>query len=649
MKEQLAIDTIRMLGIEMVANAASGHPGIVLGAAPAAFALFARHLNADPDDPGYFNRDRFVLSAGHGSALLYATMYAARYAGLSLSDLKAFRQAGSKTSGHPEPRLLPGVDLGTGPLGQGAAASVGFAIAEAYLNARYAGAVDHFTYCLLGDGCLQEGVCNEAIAIAGRHNLRKLVWLYDSNGIQLDGKVSDSTATDCKKLFEANGWDYLSVKDGNDFLAVSDAIARAKGNGKPTLVEIKTTLGYASESAGTHKAHGTPLTWPQVEAVRERLNRPYREPFSPDPKASEPFAEMRKRAAAHRAAYLARLDRLRATDPKAHAELVECATRGFDFSKIRMPKIEPKATAATRALFGEIFAAVAKTAPNVMVLNNDLSSSTKVKDPHSGWFGPGAYDQKNVNVGVREFASGAIALGINAHGGVRAVTSTFLSFADYAKPAIRLAAINGIGSVYVFSHDSITVGEDGPTHQPVEQLAMLRSTPNVLTFRPANARELFEGLIRALQSKDAPVCIVTSRAEFAQTEMGGEDAFANGYYFAAKTARPHVNLVATGSEVGLCARLAGELKKDKINANVVAVTSMELLRNNAKRFEKAIAATKAPAIAIEYGSPHMWHEFADFAFGIDGYGSSAPAGAVAQRLGVDAAALKKRIKKAIGR
>ncbi|WP_033159920.1 transketolase-like TK C-terminal-containing protein [Mycoplasmoides alvi] len=639
---QLAINNIRMLGIEMVAKAKSGHPGIVLGAAPIMYALFKNHLNVYLKDLHYFNRDRFVLSAGHGSALLYSTMLVAGYPSITIEDIKNFRQLNSKTSGHPEAHILDGVDIGTGPLGQGAAASVGFALAEAHLNQTYDKVIDHYTYCLLGDGCLEEGITHEAIAIAGKYKLNKLIWIYDSNDIQLDGKVSDSTITKFSDEFKANNWNYILVKDGNDWRSIDLAITKAKKSNRPTLIEVKTTIGYGSENAKSFKAHGTPLSLNQVENVRKFLKYPCNDMFTILEQTKKEFKPLLKRGNNHFTKYNKKLEILKNKKPDLYKKLIDSISNKISISKFHLN--DQKDKEATRNIFSKVFNLFTKDVHNILVLNNDLSGSTKVKDISSGKFESNKYDQKNIDIGVREFLGAALALGITMHGGLKAITSTFMSFSDYCKPAIRLAAINQVPSINVFSHDSITVGEDGPTHQPIEQLTMLRSMPNTITFRPANTGELFEALKYALKSEKKPVNIVTSRSEFTQSIAPSLTDFEAGFYFVFKQKNAKINLISTGSEVGLCLDIAKELSVEGININVISVTSMELLRNNILEFKNKILSNGCKSIAIEFGSPYMWYEFVDTVYGLTEYGKSGTPEDIAKFYELDINSLIKKIK-----
>lgn len=643
---ELVINNIRMLGIEMITEANSGHPGIVLGAAPIMYTLFRNHLNIYNKDLKYFNRDRFILSAGHGSALLYSTMHIAGYPSISMEDIKNFRQLGAKTSGHPEAHELPGVDIGTGPLGQGAAASVGFALAEANLNKRFKGVVNHYTYCLLGDGCLQEGVAHEALAIAGRYQLKKLIWIYDSNDIQLDGKVADSTITNFEAVVKANGWNYILVKRGNSTKAIDAAITRAKKSNKPTFIEVKTVLGFGSANANSHKAHGSPLSKDQVEETRNKLKYPIKKWFYANPDAKKDFEILHKRSKKHYEKYINRLAELKRKHPELYKKFTAWTSNIFETKLKGVDKLVKTSKEATRNIFGKVFNLFAQENENILAINNDLSGSTKVKVESSNYFDVGKEDQQNINVGVREFAGACVAFGITMHGGLKGVSSTFLSFADYCKPSIRLAAVNAVGPISVFSHDSITVGEDGPTHQPIEQLTMLRSVPNSFTFRPANVQETYHAIAYALTNKTSPVNIITSRSTFTQSEGCDTEEFNNGYYYAFKQQNAKANLIATGSEVGLCIDVANHMSNNGIPVNVISVTSMELLRKNATKFKKSVSHN-LPSLVVEMGSPYMWYEFCENVMGIDVFGKSGTPDAVMKHFGFDVEKVAQTLSKLI--
>lgn len=619
--EQLGINAIRMLGIEMVTKANSGHPGIVLGAAPIMYTLFKNHLRFYKDDLNFINRDRFVLSAGHGSALLYATMLVAGYPSININDIKAFRQLNSKTSGHPEPHLLNGVDIGTGPLGQGAAISVGLAIAEANLNQRYNNLIDHYTYCLLGDGCMEEGVTHEALAIAGRFKLKKLIWIYDSNNVQLDGDVADSTITNFSKVVKANGWNYILVSDGNNTDLINNAINEAKNSDKPTFIEVKTIIGYASSLANSYKCHGAALSEEEVENVRKNLSYPYKKFELPD-NILKSFTATHKLNKSHYQKYLKLLDNLKKNNPELFKQYQFEMNNEFklDIDNFSDLNKQDTITEATRNICGLIVNKIAEKNANFLIINDDLSGSTKVKASSNNKFDVNNYAGQNINIGVREFAGVDVTAGIVAHGGLKAVSSTFLSFADYCKAAIRLSAINQIPILTVFSHDSITVGEDGPTHQPIEQLSMLRSIPNTITFRPANFAETYNAFLYALISKTTPVNIITSRSAFKQNKVNIKE-IKNGFYFAKNVKNAKINLIATGSDVGLCLEAADVLSQQKILANVISIPSLEILRMKKAQFKKIISKYENN-IAVEAGTTYMWYEFVNEIIGINNFGKS---------------------------
>lgn len=646
--EQLGINAIRMLGIEMVTKANSGHPGIVLGAAPIMYTLFKNHLRFYKNDLNFINRDRFVLSAGHGSALLYATMLVAGYPSININDIKAFRQLNSKTSGHPEPHLLNGVDIGTGPLGQGAAISVGLAIAEANLNQRYNNLIDHYTYCLLGDGCMEEGVTHEALAIAGRFKLKKLIWIYDSNNVQLDGDVADSTITNFSKVVKANGWNYILVSDGNNTDLINNAINEAKNSDKPTFIEVKTIIGYASSLANSYKCHGAALSEEEVENVRKNLSYPYKKFELPD-NILKSFTTIHNLNKSHYQKYLKSLDNLKKNNPQLFKQYQFEMSNEFklDIDSFADLNKQDTITEATRNICGLIVNKIAEKNANFLIINDDLSGSTKVKASSNNKFDINNYAGQNINIGVREFSGVDVAAGIVAHGGLKAVSSTFLSFADYCKAAIRLSAINQIPILTVFSHDSITVGEDGPTHQPIEQLSMLRSIPNVITFRPANFAETYNAFLYALISKTTPVNIITSRSAFKQNKVDIKE-IKNGFYFVKNVKNAKVNLIATGSDVGLCLEAADILKEQNILTNVISIPSLEILRMKKAQFKKFISKYKNN-IAVEAGTTYMWYEFVNEIIGINTFGKSGKPKDVEKDFLFDAKGIVNQVKKIISK
>lgn len=626
---EVSVNTIRSLAIEAINRAQSGHMGIALGAAPIMYVLFNHFLNVDVDDPHYFNRDRFVLSAGHGSALLYATMLVSGYKSISIDDLKNFRQLNSHTPGHPERSLLAGVDVGTGPLGQGVAAAVGLAMAEAHLSASYSiknnqPVVDHYTYCLLGDGDLEEGVCQEALSLAGRYCLKKLVFLYDSNDVQLDGAVSDSTKIQINHLCKAYGLNYIYVDNGSSCQNIYKALADAKKSNQPTLIEFKTVIGFASDWAGTNKIHGSLLSEQQIKNLYHNLTYDYDKWTIPS-SVRDDFALLRKRGKEHHREFDLRVKELFASKGPNVASFSRMLQNEveIDFDWFKVDEFDSKSQ-ASRELCGVVFNKIAQHNQHILVLNNDLSSSTKVIVKNQPCFDINAYQYQNINMGVREFASAAIALGVEAHGGCKCVTATFLSFSDYMKPAIRLAAINELAPTFIFSHDSITVGQDGPTHQPIEQLTMLRTIPNTMVFRPCNLSEMVFAFLWAFTNRSTPTVIITSRAAFLQCKSLPEQI----QQFACEiVVNPEAKLTiaATGSEVGIGLEVIDILRNQfQLSARLVSINCLNGFCQQPNAFQKQILG-ELPLFVIEFGSGTIWKQFTPYVFGIETFGKSASA------------------------
>lgn len=617
----LTVDTIRVLGTEMILNSNSGHPGIVLGAAPIMYALFRNHFVNDPNNPEYINRDRFVLSAGHGSALLYAVMHLAGYNSLNLEDLKNFRQINQKTAGHPENILVPGIDCTTGPLGQGVAIAVGMAIAETKLNTYFKKykLFNHYTYCLLGDGCLQEGVSYEALSLAARYKLNKLIFLFDSNSIQLDGKVSDSTITDYKKYFESLGLNYIKVANGNDVESISVAIEKAKQSiDKPTIIEIKTIIGYGSIFENSNKAHGQALNLEQVQMLKEKLS--YRnEQFEISRNVYSDFEPLKKRAIKSLESFERAKEKL-ALDKEKSEEFRRILDKEFNFEKKWFSGIKYENDIATRSISGDVINIVADNNPLLTLSSADIAGSTKIWSKNSKTYDVDNRLGINLNVGVREFAMAAINSGIAIHSGLKAIGSTFMAFSDYNKAAIRLAAISHSPLISVFSHDSITVGEDGPTHQPIEQLWNLRLIPNHIVIRPCNLQETISAFDIAFKSENTPVTIVTSRLEFPQYK--GHDKTSRGAYVLLNNKNYALSIVASGSEVHTAIEVARILdEKHKIKANVISMPCYELFSKQSKSYKELVLGNKK-IVSIEYGSTTPWYKIVDLAIGINRFGTS---------------------------
>lgn len=635
-----AVNYIRALAMDEITTANSGHPGIALGAAPIIYALYSRHLVADPTNPNYFNRDRFVLSAGHGSSLLYAMMYACEFTKPTLDDLKKFRQIDSITAGHPEPHLLPGIEVATGPLGQGVAMAVGLAIAEKKLAATYntfSDIIDHYTYCLHGDGCMEEGIFYEAIAIAGKLNLNKLILLYDSNNIQLDGKVSDSTNTNVKQLFKANNWNYIYVSNGNNVAAISEAIKAAKqSHTHPTVIEIKTTIGYGSDLKNSNACHGAPFNEEQVKQIKKNLKLdPTKKFFLPKSLRDFLSTSIKRRTTKGVLKFNRAINVLEKKDFNLYQRLIATTKDQFNIDLKWFDNQTFGAKEATRSISGKLVNIIAQHCPNLLVGSADLSASTKIGGKKLIDFNPNNYQGQNINYGVREFAMGAIVNGIRTHKGTRAIGSTFLVFSDYAKAAIRLAAISQIPSLFIFSHDSITVGEDGPTHEPIEQINSLRMIPNHYVFRPCNAHETIYALNFALKlSKSAPVTIITSRGEFNQYPSTDYELIDRGAYFIDQKPKAKINLMATGSEVALAFEIQKLLAKENIIANVISAPCLELFDNQPDSYKKQLLSL--PVFSIEYGNTDRWYRYSKHPYGINSFGASGKAIDVIHKFHLDA-------------
>ncbi|BDE08102.1 transketolase [Vulcanimicrobium alpinum] len=635
------VNAIRFLAADAVQRANSGHPGLPLGAAAAAHALWSRHLRFDAADPQWCDRDRFVLSAGHGSMLLYALLHLAG-CGLTLDDLRRFRQLGSRTPGHPEARHTPGVEATTGPLGQGFANAVGMAIAEAHLAATYnreEAIVDHFTYVLAGDGDLMEGVSAEAASLAGHLALGKLIVLYDDNAVSLAGPTSVAFTEDVAARFAAYGWQTIAVgpDDANDVDTLDRAIASAKAETRrPTLISIRTTIGFGSPEAGTFKTHGEPLGEAKLAQTRAALGWEY-PPFTVP---HDVYAFWRKRATANagmRRAWNERYARWRASHPALAAQF-ERARAGTLPDALPWPNFTAEnGDGATREAGGAVMNAIAPAFPELIGGSADLDPSTKTYLNGQGEFAPGSYAGRNVHFGVREHAMAAAMNGIALHGGLLPFGATFFTFSDYLKPALRLAALNRLRGVFVFTHDSVFVGEDGPTHQPIEQLAMLRAMPGLTVVRPADALETLEAWKLAIQPRSGPWALVLSRQK---TPFLGERSaqVARGAYIVHEPRGAlDLVLIATGTEVALAIAAAKLLDARDVKARVVSMPSWELFDAQDATYRSAVLPAGVRArISIEAGATIGWQRYlgdGGIAIGIDGFGASAPGSDLAAHFG----------------
>lgn len=645
-KDQLAIDTIRALSIDAIEEANSGHPGLPMGAAPMAYTLWTRHLNFNPQSKDYFNRDRFILSAGHGSALLYSLLHVS--GSLELEELKQFRQWGSKTPGHPEFRHTDGVEVTTGPLGQGFAMSVGMALAEAHLGGKFnkddINVVDHYTYVLASDGDLMEGISHEAASFAGHNQLDKLIVLYDSNDISLDGELNKSFSEDVKQRFESYGWNHILVKDGNNLEEIDNAITKAKQQNGPTLIEVKTIIGYGAPNvSGTNGVHGAPLGTDERKLTFEAYGLDPEKRFNVPEEVYEIFqTTMLKRANEHEDEWKEKLETYTEKYPEL-AEEFKLAISGKlpENYKDELPKFSSDHNAATRADSGEIIQAISKSVPSFFGGSADLAGSNKSNVKEATDYNPNTPEGKNVWFGVREFAMGAAVNGMAAHGGLHPYGATFFVFSDYLKPALRLSAIMGLNATFIFTHDSIAVGEDGPTHEPIEQLAGLRAIPNMNVIRPADGNETRVAWEVALESKQTPTSLVLTRQNLPYLDVDEEtveEGVRKGAYVVFETeTKPEYLLLATGSEVSLAIEVAKDLDKQGKGVRVVSMPNWFAFEQQTDEYKESVIPKElTKRVTIEMASPLGWHKYVGTegkVIGIDGFGASAPGDLVVEKYG----------------
>ncbi|MHC1749915.1 MAG: transketolase [Cellulosilyticaceae bacterium] len=644
--EQKTVNTLRVLSAEAVQRANSGHPGLPLGAAPAAFAVWGRHMNHNPKNPTWKNRDRFILSAGHGSALLYSLLHVFNY-GLTTKDLMNFRQEGSLTPGHPEFGHTVGVETTTGPLGQGIATAVGMAMAEAHLASHFNrdgyDVVDHHTYVLVGDGCLMEGISYEAAGLAGTLGLNKLIVLYDSNKITIEGATDLAFTENVIDRFKAQGFNTFVVEDGNNIDAISAAIEEAKkSSDKPNFIEVKTQIGFGCpQKQGKSSAHGEPLGESNIAEMRTFLGH-HDKAFFVEDEVKAYIEELNKEGATKEATW----EEMFASYAKQYPELAASWEQWYSEDEIKLDIYDrytdgTKAMATRNASF-EVINHMASIVPNVIGGSADLAPSTKTYMKDQGDFSAKDYSGRNLHFGIREHAMGAVANGIAVHGGLKTFCSTFFVFCDYMKNPMRLASLMKLPVTYVLTHDSIGVGEDGPTHQPIEQLAMLRSTPNMVTIRPADAKETVAAWEYALNSKSEPVSIVLSRQDLPFLAKTGQDTKLGGYIVSETASKDaDIILIATGSEVSLALNAAKELEMQDIKTAVVSMPSMDIFEKQSPEYKNEILPKdKTKRIAIEAASPFGWHKYTGFegkVIAMEGYGESAPAGLIFNKNGFNVA------------
>ncbi len=639
-----SVNAIRILSAEAVEKAKSGHPGMPMGAAPIAYSLWAQQMKHNPANPDWVDRDRFILSAGHASALLYSLLHLFGY-GLPIEELKRFRQWDSKTPGHPEYGHTVGVETTTGPLGQGFANGVGMALAEAYLAAKFNRPghtiVDHYTYVLSGDGCMMEGITSEAASLAGTLGLDKLIVLYDSNAITIEGDTNIAFREDVGKRFEAYGWQVLKVEDGNDVDAISNAIGDAKAEkSRPSLIIITTQIGYGSPAKqGKASAHGEPLGAENLKAAKEYLGWPYDEDFFVPEDVREHMASIKEKGIEAEKAWDEKWEAYAKKYPELAKEweLWHCDELPVDLlNDEEFWKFEGKE--ATRSSSGKVLNRLAKILPNLIGGSADLAPSNKSYMDGRGSFSAEDRTGANLHFGVREHAMAAMANGMALHGGLRAYVATFFVFSDYMKPAMRLSALMKLPVVYILTHDSIGVGEDGPTHEPVEHLAATRSIPNFTVFRPADSKETAAGWYAALTRKDSPTGLILSRQNLPLYKETGKDALKGGYILLdSEKETPDIILMASGSEVELIYEAHGILKEKGIDARVVSMPSFEIFEEQSEEYKESVLPKAVRArLAVEAASSFGWHRY----IGLDGdtitldrFGASAPGGVLYEKFG----------------
>ena len=653
---QKSVNAIKVLGVDAINKAKSGHPGVVMGAAPMAYSLFTKHLRVNPKKTDWINRDRFVLSAGHGSMLLYSLLHLSGFEDVSLEEVKNFRQWGSKTPGHPEFGHTKGIDATTGPLGQGISTAVGMALAERYLAAKYNkegyDLFDHYTYVICGDGDIMEGVASEASSFAAVQKLNKLVVLYDSNDICLDGETKDAFSENVRARYEAYGWNTILVEDGANVDAVSAAIEQAKKSDKPTLIEVKTIIGAGSPNRqGTNGVHGAPLGDEETALFRKEIgweNEPFDIP-------ADVYADFKANVADRGENEYAKWEKIYADYkvkfPELAKELEEALTRedikhlskeSFSFKNVGDAQ-------ATRNSSQDAINSVAAVLPTFFGGSADLSHSNMTFIKGDGLQDDEHRTERNVQFGVREFAMATVLNGLTLHGGVRVFGGTFFVFSDYLKAALRLSALQNLPVTYVFTHDSIAVGEDGPTHEPIEHLASLRTIPNTYVFRPADATEAQAAWYLSQKTNDKPTSIVLTRQNLPILENSSFEKVAKGAYVVHETAADFDTiLIATGSEVALAIDVARELEKDGSKVRVVSMPSVELFEEQSKEYkEELLPLNVRRRVSLEMGNSALWYKYVGLdglAIGIDKFGASAPANKVIEEYGFTVEAVVEKIK-----
>jgi transketolase len=670
--EEQCINLLRFLSVDMVQKADSGHPGLPLDAAPMAYVLWFQFLRFNPGNPSWFNRDRFVLSAGHGSALLYSLLYVTGFE-LSLDDIKQFRQLGSKTPGHPERGHTPGVEVTTGPLGQGFGNGVGLAMAEAHLVARFNrpgyAIIDHYTYGIVSDGDLMEGVASEAASLAGHLKLGKLIYLYDSNHVTLSAATDLTFTEDVGKRFDAYGWQVLQVHDGNDTQAIRQALVQARAEtGKPSLIIVQTHIGYGSPKQDSYLSHGSPLGEEDVQKTKRKLGWPEDPAFYVPQEALDEFRKTVDTGKQLENDWNNLFERYRKAYPELASELKAAMRADLPLGwQDNLPRFEPSEKGvSTRVASGKVLNAVASNIPALIGGSGDLNPSTHTELKGMGDFespldqepnhegscgGSWDYSGRNIAYGVREHAMGTIMNGLAAHGGFIPFGGTFLTFSDYMRPPIRLAALMGLQVIYAFTHDSIALGEDGPTHQPVEQVASLRAIPRMIVIRPADANETVVAWQVALETRNHPTSLILTRQNLLvldRSRFAAAEGLRRGAYILEDADQPQLILIATGSEVSLIVEAADKLNAEGIQARLVSMPSWELFDMQPDDYKRSVLPPELKIrLAVEAGVPQGWEKYVGDdgdVLGIDQFGASGPACEVLKKFGFTAEYVVERAK-----
>ena len=636
-KETQMANAIRFLSVEMIEKAKSGHPGMPLGIADVATMLFAKHIKVNPKNPRWFDRDRFVLSAGHASSLLYSVFYLMGYKDIDKEDLMNFRQLGAKTAGHPEYGHLEGIDMTTGPLGQGISSAVGMALAEKIISAKYGSDVcDHYTYVIMGDGCLMEGISEEAISLAGHLKLNKLIALWDNNDVTIDGHVDVASSTNQVARFKANGWNTIEI-DGHNFCQIDEALKKAKKSDKPTMIACKTTIGFgAPTKCNSPKCHGAPLGTDELAAMRQKLGWTA-EPFEVPEEILNDWRAAGKRSEASDKDWQKRAK----AKGKEFLDIIEGKLpKGWDkeLNKMKAQAAKDKVSVASRKASQMCLEAIMPYVPQLVGGSADLAGPNMIMTKTTKTITAKDYNGNNIEYGVREHAMGAMMNGMALHGGILPFGGTFFVFSDYLRPSMRLAALMGLHTIYVMTHDSIGVGEDGPTHQPIEQLASFRAMPNILTFRPCDVVETAEAWALAIEQTSTPSILALSRQTLpALREETKLNLSARGAYIIAGDAKKRqATLIATGSEVGLAVEARNKLKEDGIEVAVVSMPCAELFDKQDILYQEEILGM-APRIAVEAASKFGWEKYVGLKgdiIGMDGFGASAPGAELYKYFGI---------------